>query len=257
MPEPPSFDEPPSDAETEQLPPAEIAPPQLRLHHFFELTAVAAVLLAIAGPQRNFGDAKFQAPEIMMKFFAVVGVAYQIVAAVAITALAYGFAAYRRGQLFFNQPGHWILVEISLFTLATIPSAIAFRSMSFESPMTPGDTQFMWLMIAGLYYWLFLGLGRMLVNVYLGITKCRQRRWKSVFFGKAAAAVIVGVGDIAVLLLLLSAMRIDRREQLLRNAGHRCGVYVQLAQSSIAILSMSFGVLNALLMFGQHGLIAP
>jgi hypothetical protein len=102
---------------------------RLRLHHFFSLTAVMALLLTIAGPQNYLmgGDIELPAPILVIQ--SVFGVAYEIPSAVALTALGYGIAAYRRGELFFNQPGHWLLVEISIVALLGLPPAAFLRWM--------------------------------------------------------------------------------------------------------------------------------
>src|SRR5262245_18140124 len=80
--------------------------PRLRLHHLLVLTAVMAVLLAINGPQRDYGNYK---PSELFRILSIaLGTAHTLLSAVALTALGYGIAWYRRGMRFFDQPGHWL-----------------------------------------------------------------------------------------------------------------------------------------------------
>jgi hypothetical protein len=221
---------------------------QLRLHHFFALTAVMAVLLAVRGPQQ-FGESPVKMPPAVVTIQAVFSVLYQIPAAVALTALGYGIAAYRRGELFFNQPGHWLLVEVSLMSLLGIPLAIVFRLSHFGSKTVPGDVPLVWMIVFGAYSLLVLFLGRILINIYLGSRKCPQSRWKRVFYCKAASTVLSIIGEVLVLVFLIMAMRADRQERLLRNAGHWCGMYVQLAHSLLMVAGGAAGIVGMVVFF--------
>lgn len=221
---------------------------QLRLHHFFALTAAMAVLLTARGPQQ-FGESP-QMPPVAVTIQAAFSVLYQIPAAIAIAALGYGIAAYRRGELFFNQPGHWLLVEISLMSLLWLPMAILFRFLPIHYSNTPpGDSAFVWMFVFGGYSLLVFFLGRILINVYLGRRKCSQSRWKRVFYLKAASTVLPFIGEVLVLGFLIIAMRTDRQERLLRNASHRCGVYVQLAQSLLTVAGGTVGMVGMVMFF--------
>ena len=221
---------------------------QLRLHHFFALTAVMAVLLTISKPQTDFGNPAMQMPESIQTVQAVFYALYQIPAAVALTALGYGIAAYRRGELFFNQPGDWLLVEVSLITLLGIPLAIIFRWVQFDTTTGPGGPALAWMIFFGIYSLLALFLGKILINIYLS-RKCHQPRWKRVFYGKAASTVLSFLGEILVLVFLVMAMRADREDRLLRSASHRCGVYVQLAQSLMMLAGAALGIIGMVVFF--------
>src|SRR5262245_54032043 len=87
------------------------APLKLRVHHLFALTAVMAALLAISGPREIQG---FEIPATVKFIFSVLGVLYAILASVAITVVAYGVAWRCQGYLFFHEPGHWLLVTVSV-----------------------------------------------------------------------------------------------------------------------------------------------
>jgi hypothetical protein len=222
---------------------------QLRLHHLFALTTVMAVLLTIAGQPPQFAKSTIEMPPAVKTFQAVFTALQQIPAAVAITALGYGIAAYRRGELFFNQPGHWLLVEVSLMSLLSLPVAIIFRLLPFDSKTAPGDAFMIWMMVFGIYSLFVLFLGRILINVYLGSRKCRQTRWKRVFYCKAASTVLSLIGEILVLAFLIMAIRKDRQERLLRNAGHWCGVYVQFAHTLLMLAGGAVGIIGMLVVF--------
>jgi hypothetical protein len=228
---------------------AETTLPRLRLHHFFALTAVMAVLLAIGGPQRDFSTPQFEQPQLLRTFQVGVNILYQALAAVAVTALAYGYAGYRRGRPFFNQPGHWLLVELSLFTLVAMPVTLAARMVDFNSQqMQLGDFPMIVMMIIGVYSLLFFMAGRVAINIYLAVTKCSEDRWRNVFIAKAVSPVTLGLAEIAVMVLALLASRADRREQIPRDAAHRCGVWVQLATSALALFGGIVGILTMIVM---------
>lgn len=219
---------------------------RLRLHHFFALTAVMAVFMAISGSQMQYAYANSPFPESFRGMQAVLSTIYQIPTAVAVTALGFGIAAYRRGELFFNQPGDWLLVEISAVALISLPMAfMAYWMQPYSAPATtgrpPGLPSMVPIIIFTLYSLLVLVLGRILLNVYLA-RKCHQPRWKRVFYAKAAATILVVISDILIIVFLVMAMRTDRDERLLRSASHRCGVYVQLAQSLMIILTAVFTI---------------
>jgi hypothetical protein len=231
-------------------PPSVFQPPRLRLHHLFVLTAVMALLLAINGPQRNYNYAgtKYELQPFARTLLLVVGITHTILSAAALTALGYGVAWYRRGLRFFDQPGHWLLVEISVTTLIGIVPSIAYRWLAVSSPqrMTFGDTQMVISMIITGYSLIFLVLGRLALDIYFGNRKCKERRWKFVFYAKAVATVLFGLGGLIVVPTVIHALRADRREQMPRDAAHRCGAVLQLALSCLVLVSVAMAVYNML-----------
>jgi hypothetical protein len=209
------------------------------------LTAVLALLLAIQGPQRNTMDSPSAAQHVPLSLWVIWGIAYQVFEAAAITVLAYGIAGYRRGAQFFNQPGHWILVEISVTVLLGIPISLLFRSVD-PTQMRIGAANMMLMLLFSLYSLLSLFVGRILLNAYLA-RKCQEVRWKRVFYAKAFAAIFFGVADFFAIAFTLTADRTDRRDQLHRDASHRYGVVIQLALSILTILSVAVGTLGFVL----------
>jgi hypothetical protein len=228
-------------------------PPRLRLHHLFVLTGVMALLLAINGPQRNFNYAgtKYQLQPFVRSLLLVVGITHTILAAAALTALGYGIVWYRRGLRFFDQPGHWLLVEVSVATLVGIVPSIAYRWLAAGNyqHMTFGDTQMVISIMVTGYSLIFLVLGRMALNIYLGRRKCKERRWKFVFYAKALGTVLFGLGALIVVPSVIHALRADRREQLPRDAAHRCGAVLQLALSCLMLVSAAMMVYSMLAFF--------
>src|SRR5262245_54412506 len=111
---------------------------QLRLRHLFALMAVMAVLLTVSRPQRiDFGNLPVKFPAQIYAVQAVAVAIQQIPASIALTALGFGIVGYRSGKLFFNQPGHWLLVELSLLSLLSLPSAIAMHFVEVKPGVAP------------------------------------------------------------------------------------------------------------------------
>lgn len=232
----------PAEAET---PPTAVRP-QLRLHHFFALTAVAAVLLAINGPQQDYwSNAEFAPPRLLLTLFTAAGVIFTLLLSVAVTAIAYGIVWQRQGLAFFDQPGHWLLVEIGVVGLLGLVPSLVFRLL-FSSAMDPTDSDFPMLamMATGVYSLVMLFALPLALNIYIGVKKCRETRWSLVFYIKAAGKLLLGLGSIAEIIMLLIAANRDRREQVPRDAGHWCGVWLQLAYSGLQAGIAAFSVFN-------------
>ena len=230
-----SSDESNDDTSTNDIQ-AEDLRPKLRLHHLFALTAVMAVLLAIQGPQRKDvnRDVVVAPLHIVPAEWGIWGVVYQILAAAAITVLVYGIAGYRSGRTFFGQPGHWVLVEIAVSTALVFPVHLLSRSVDFSQ--TSLKWPVMIVVLVAILSTLSLVLGRVVLNTFLA-RKCSERRWKRLFYAKAFAAVFFIWADFFVILFAVKAARTDRSEGVIRDVRHWCGVAIQLAISSLAILS--------------------
>jgi hypothetical protein len=227
--------------------------PQLRLHHFFVLTAVAAALLALHGQQPDYWTGtNIQPPRVLIVMMMVWTVIYVLIISVAVTALAYGIIWRRMGLKFFDEPGHWLLAEIAVTGLFGMVPTIVFRWI-FTSMQggNSGDFSMVAMTIIGLYSLLFLFALPVILNIYFGLKMCRERRWSWVFYIKAAAKILLGFGDIVVLPFAMNAAWRDRRERFPRDAGHWCGVAVQCALSSFTIVAMFFSIMNWYLMFSQ------
>jgi hypothetical protein len=232
---------------------AEALRPQLRLHHLFALTAVAAVLLALHGQQPDYwSGTDFETPRLIMTMMTAWIVFYVLLVAVAVTALAYGIVWQRMGLVFFNEPGHWLLTEIAVTGLFGMVPTIAYRWISTSLNNWDMDGFSMGVMIAAWIYSLVFVLAVPIgLNIYFGVKKCRETRWSLVFYLKAASKVLMGFGDLFVLPLVLNAAWRDRRGQFSRDSGHWCGVGLQCALSVLQIMGMIVSMTNMYLMFSR------
>jgi hypothetical protein len=226
--------------------------PQLRLHHIFALTAVAAVLLAIQGQLPDYwANTGFEPPRWVITSMMAWLVINALIVAVAVTAVAYGIAWQRMGLTFFDQPGHWLLVEIAATGLFGMVPAIAYRWVFTSFQGGNFDESSMWIMwvLTG-YSMIFIMFVPLALNIYFGLRKCHDTRWSLVFYFKAAARVLMGIGDLLVLPFTVNAAWRDRREQIPRDGGHWCGVFVQCALSGLTIAGtlLSFANMYFMLM---------
>jgi hypothetical protein len=215
------------------------ARPRLRLHHLFAVTAVFALLISVTGQGWYYDTPGFKAPSFLRGFYLIYNVAYQFVAAIAVTAFAYGLAGYRRGQPFFNQPGHWILLDLSLLSLLSLPMMLTYRVMGITNAQS-FETEFGLIvaMLTGVYS-LVLLFGRLALNIYIAVKKMPEGRWMALFIAKAVGSALAILADFVIIPLAIRAARIDRREGVQRDGFHWCGYYVQLAVSTLLILSLA------------------
>jgi hypothetical protein len=245
---------------------------QLRLHHFFALTAVMAVLLASRGPIRDFGSRLALVPQLMHKFMLFWVIVHSILTSVAVTIVAYGLAWRRQGIRFFDQPGHWLLVEIATTTVFALLQQLANRAM-FES-RSSGDfevtqTKMLAITVISSIFVVF----RVALNIYIGVKKCHQRRWSRVFYFKALATlwrfvgsplvrailspgwstILLNFGDLLVLVMLSLATLIDRREGVRRDVLHRWGVIIQFALATWIAFLMVLLMYSLVLGLGWWG----
>jgi hypothetical protein len=211
--------------------------PRLRLHHLFALTAAMAVLMGISGPQYDFGDESVRVPQFLRVIQVAWGILYSMLAAVAVTVVGYGIAWQRHGVRFFDQPGHWLLVEIAVAAVLGLLPQLAYRAMVGAGGRVDMDVPWFAMMTVGS---LSIFLFRVGFNIYIGVKKCVERRWKWVFYLNALAAIMPAFGDLLVLILLSRTSLIDRREGLRRDLLHRCGVSIQLALSLLTVFLTMF-----------------
>jgi hypothetical protein len=203
-----------------------------------------AVLLAINGPHKDYSLPNYEPSPIVRVLWLVSGIAHTLLSAAALTALGYGIVWYRRGLRFFDQPGHWLLAEISLTALFGIVPSIGYRWIVSPNQLQMGDFHMEIMFILMGYSLLILVLGRIALNIYFGKTKCNERRWKSAFYAKALAVILFGFGDLIIVLVTIHALRADGRQQVIRDAGHWCGVALQLALSSLTLVSLVSAAIN-------------
>ena len=225
---------------------------QFRLRHLFALAVVTSVMLFIDSPQEGVslgfsrfsvgGDPRLQAVYTFLQL------AQTFLAAIAITA---AFTIFRRPSQneLAPQPGHWLLFELACFDVLRIllfavgkVSVIVHGELFDENGdvTESGSHVVLILIIVALLMLLF----RIFLNIYIGSKKFSDSRWRYVFYAKAAAVVsqVLGefltawffaIGDPLVLLFILISARIDNREGMKRDAGHWCGVIVQLADIAV------------------------
>jgi hypothetical protein len=226
---------------------------QVRLHHLFTLTAVAAVLLALNGPQQDYwAGTEFEPPRLMVTMMTAWSVLYVLLVAVALTVVAYGIAWQRMGLTFFNHPGHWLLVEIAIAGLFGMVPTIVYRCVAASIENLDMDWFAMAVMIlSGVYSLVFLLALPMGLNIYFGLKKCHETRWSLVFYLKAASKLLMGFGELLVLPFVLHAAWRDRREQTPRDSAHRCGAWLQIALSSLFIVVSIFSAVNMYMMFSR------
>jgi hypothetical protein len=164
-----------------------------------------------------------------------------------VTAVAYGIVWQRSGLVFFDQPGHWLLVEIAIVGLFSLVPSIIYRwlfSPTNWNPSSPDDFAMVLMMLIGIYSLITVVALPLGLNIYLGIRKCRETRWSLVFYIKAVANILFGLGAIPIFVLLLLAIRGDRRAGIVRDASHWCGVWLQLAYSGLTFASMIVTAVN-------------
>jgi hypothetical protein len=139
--------------------------PQLRLHHLFALTAAMAVLMGISGPQYDFGDESARVPQLLQFGLVVWGILYSILAAVAVTIVGYGIAWRRQGIHFFDQPGHWLMVEIAATAVLSLLPQLAYRAL-VETNSVDVDVPWIAMMTIGS---LSIFVFRVGFNIYIGM----------------------------------------------------------------------------------------
>jgi hypothetical protein len=231
--------EEPSPPEAEVLNDVSAPPrPQLRLHHFFALTAVAAVIFAIEGPmweRWSVGDDESsRGIAVVWMFWSML---YSLCLAAAVTAIAYAIFWQRQGVSFFDQPGHWLLLEIAVTGLLWVAVyGILWRVLQSEDGTYYSSWaayELLWLSV------LSLTVANFALNIYIAWKKCREWRWKSVFILKSFSFIAqffqpLPLGAIAVTAATLIALNRDRRQHVVRDAAHWCGVGLELATCALA-----------------------
>jgi hypothetical protein len=226
--------------------------PRWRLHHFFALTAVAAILLAIHGPQPDYwAGTDVKPPKLMLMLMTAWTVVYVLLISVAVTAVAYGVIWHRKGLLFFDQPGHWLLVEIGIIGLFGLVPAVVYRWLIADMDITNDDFAMAAMLFTGFYSLFVAIIIPIALNIYIGLKKCREARWSVVFYIKAPANLLFGLGSVAVIIALLIVANRDRRENVRRDSSHWCGVWLQLAYSSASFLIAIMTIVNMMYMMSR------
>ncbi len=174
-----------------------------RVKYFLALIAVMAVLLAYTGPWQV-------SVASMPRFTAfardVIRVTHEICTPAAITIVLFELVLYRKGYWCFDQPGHWLLVEIALHqTLYLLPLII-----NHLWSMSVGDQGGVLISPSHTLQAAIVEPTVSALNLYIGCQKCNDPNWQRVFFAKAVTIVPV-LGDLLVLVFGFRAVRSDRR----------------------------------------------
>lgn len=235
------------------------APQRLRLHHLFVMTAVLAVLLFANRPAESPG---FTMPPAVKLVFEAVVVCSDIINAIAITAILQGLVWRRRGYMFFHEPGHWIMVSMTISALVGL-ATVFVQSLLLPSDFSKPEQLNYVAIFASTLIFPAITIGMVLMNVYIGMKKCAERQWQQVFYAKAGEIVPL-FGTLAVLWLLDRAVRADRPQRggvkqptryadfvppivapihpgHPRDPAHRCGVVLQYITCGMTVL-MFFGM---------------
>jgi hypothetical protein len=187
--------------------------PPLRLYHFFALTAVAALLLTQMRPAfATSSPMESRLPYV----FGILGALYSLCVSFAITATAFGLVWRWQGLSYPFHPGHWLLLAV----------AASYVIMTIVGLLLESFT-------AGLY-WLLGGIGALL-DIYIGIKQCRERRWSWVFYLKGFAATVPILGDMMLLVIISRAGLTDRNHRIARDWLHRAGVLIQILGSLLIV----------------------
>lgn len=204
--------------------------PPLRLHHFFAFTAVSALLLSSFGPainnlsnNKNFGR--------YWLLLAIGGTIYSLLVAFAITVTAYGIAWHRKGVRYPKCPGHWLLVAITA-------SYVLGLLLGIIIPRLIGRT--------GWFFFIW-NAPIVCVNIWIGWTKCTERRWRWVFYLRGLATIVSILGELPLLVMISRANLIDRKLGVERDILHRSGVTIQILQS-LLVIGFFFYVMLAVFM---------
>lgn len=221
--------------------------PRFRLQQLFVLMAVMAVMLAVSGPPQSFPEEpESEAYQHLMTAWTVVTA---ILNSVALTVTGYGLVWRRRGGAFLVQPGHWLLLVMSIAALVGVIQTIGFRVLTrftdFDVPTTPTGAPTMpsnvqIALIIGMFGFSMAVVAiHLIVNILVG-RKQTEQRWKWVFYLKAMGVFLWFLGSIFVLGWLVRSVQLDRREQIRHDSFHWCGVALELCLD-VLMLAWSAG----------------
>jgi hypothetical protein len=226
-----------------------VSPPtrlQLRLHHFFAFTAVVAVFFALLSPALSQWSQR-DVPKFLAALSVGWSMLYAFVLAAAATAVAYGVMWNRRSAAFFDQPGHWLLVEIGVMgVLGLISYALIWQLIAEDGVFSSAGFQIFQI------YSVIIVVVDLALNIYIAWKICGERRWKAVFVIKGFAQLarsfrLVPIGSVLVGTSLVIAVVRDRRLGITRDAGHWLGVallfaaiVLNLGSAGITALYMHF-----------------
>jgi hypothetical protein len=151
----------------------------------------------------------------------------------------------RKGNLFFDQPGHWLLFVLGVMgLLSMVPTVFIWRFLlSKDGAYSSATFQ--------AYYILLFGTvaANLVVEIYIAWKKCRELRWRMVFVAMAISSLTqllrpIPIGSILVLIALTIAVVLDRRQRIARDVAHWCGVWLSAAACILGIGSAGITALH-------------
>jgi hypothetical protein len=151
-----------------------------------------ALMLAISGPRDVQG---FESPKLLDVGMTALAVVDALLASVAITVVTYGYTGRRKGSLFLNEPGHWLLVEIAARQALFIAISLFERAAATIQGRAYGTES---VIGVALLVWFLPGTVVLALNIYIGRTKCIEQHWSRVFYAKGTAALLPLIGDFLV-----------------------------------------------------------
>jgi hypothetical protein len=229
--------------------------------------AVMALLLAVSGPREIRG---LEARPLIQAAFTAFGVFQALVASIAITIVLFGFWWRRQGQIFFDQPGHWLLVGIAvqqtLFLVMALLISLAARFQGI-------DRADAWSQVPLKLTWLGPAVVIAILYVYVARKKCAESRWRRVFYASAISEVVPVLGHMLLLILLERAVRAERVRRAVssrwarargvqpltegqvvtppRDFAHWCGVAATFFQGGV-VISIVIGVISYLIFMTMY-----
>jgi hypothetical protein len=223
---------------------------RFRLWHLFLLMAVMAVILAITAPNQISSPGLSDDSPLRL-IFTGLGIVGSIVTAAAITAAGLGLYWRNHGQRFFDQPGHWLLLEMGIAAVGATILQLTFRLLigpmtggPIVPPPPPASPQsppaFALMIGLGLCSLLFV-VAIVVINIRFG-RKQSEPRWRWVFYLKAMSPFLWVLGIVFLLIGLVRAVSIDRREGVSRDAAHQSGVILQFVSALLGLVTMMFSV---------------
>ncbi len=177
--------DPPAEAASTELPP-------LRLHHFFAATAVAAITLA--GLKIVINDNRSGQVWLSGGVPAVF-----TLQALATLVVLFGFSWRRRGARFPSEPGHGVLLMLTvshLYTVAVLMTAQLMPDLLFG----PGESGVLavFTRIALEWAWPLVSLFSLCLSLWCAKTLADAKRWRVFFWFAASMSALVLLSNLLI-----------------------------------------------------------
>jgi hypothetical protein len=225
----------------------------------FVLTAVAAIFLALVGPQLTELPRTHTSDAVRIVII-VETVLQGVLAAAMLTAAGYCLAWRLRDMLELSQPGHWLLLAMAFATVANLVDRFTWRLQSGAVPIDQPFRDAVGFLLIALRA--ILRFAPWIFYLYVGIKKCTERRWKWVFYALSLTGLlrflfsfvgsflyqsgltsfgILGFGYLFVLaplLVVAYAFAADLWRRIPRDAIHWIGVGLYVARALVPLITM-------------------